>query len=46
MDVMITPRNATPAVPHGGMHDTVSSCGYTFLFNLVCSFVKMYEREY
>jgi Asp-tRNA(Asn)/Glu-tRNA(Gln) amidotransferase A subunit family amidase len=36
MDVMITPPNATPAVPHDGMHDAVSSCGYTFLFNLVC----------
>jgi Asp-tRNA(Asn)/Glu-tRNA(Gln) amidotransferase A subunit family amidase len=35
MDFMITPPNATPAVPHGGMHDVVSSCGYTFLFNLV-----------
>lgn len=37
MDVMLTPPNATPAVPHGGMHDAVSSCGYTFLFNLVSS---------
>lgn len=35
MDVMLVPPNATPAVPHGGMHDAVSSCGYTFLFNLV-----------
>ena len=35
MDVMITPPNATPAVPHDGMKDAVSSCGYTFLFNLV-----------
>lgn len=35
MDIMLTPPNATPAVPHGGMHDAVSSCGYTFLFNLV-----------
>jgi Asp-tRNA(Asn)/Glu-tRNA(Gln) amidotransferase A subunit family amidase len=35
MDVMLTPPNATPAVPHGGMHDAVSSCGYTFMFNLV-----------
>ncbi|CAN9202482.1 unnamed protein product [Alternaria alternata] len=35
MDVMITPPNATPAVPHGGMHDAVSSCGYTFMFNLL-----------
>jgi Asp-tRNA(Asn)/Glu-tRNA(Gln) amidotransferase A subunit family amidase len=37
MDIMITPPNATPAVPHDGMHDAVSSCGYTFLFNLVSS---------
>jgi Asp-tRNA(Asn)/Glu-tRNA(Gln) amidotransferase A subunit family amidase len=35
MDFMICPPNATPAVPHDGMHDAVSSCGYTFLFNLV-----------
>lgn len=35
MDFMITPPNATPAVPHDAMHDAVSSCGYTFLFNLV-----------
>jgi len=35
MDVLITVPNATPAVPHGGMKDAVSSCGYTFLFNLL-----------
>lgn len=35
VDFLLTPPNATPAVPHGGMHDAVSSCGYTFLFNLV-----------
>lgn len=35
LDVLITPPNATPAVPHDGMRDAVSSCGYTFLFNLV-----------
>lgn len=35
VDVLIAPPNATPAVPHGGMKDAVSSCGYTFLFNLV-----------
>lgn len=35
IDFMITPVNATPAVPHDGMNDAVSSCGYTFLFNLV-----------
>ncbi|CAD6442287.1 6cce1b58-a90a-4f49-8533-9c3cee7fbd36 [Sclerotinia trifoliorum] len=35
LDFMITPPNATPAVPHDGMRDAVSSCGYTFLFNLL-----------
>lgn len=35
-DFVLSPPNATPAVPHGGMHDACSSCGYTFLFNLVC----------
>lgn len=35
VDFIISPPNATPAVPHDGMHDAVSSCGYTFLFNLV-----------
>jgi Asp-tRNA(Asn)/Glu-tRNA(Gln) amidotransferase A subunit family amidase len=40
VDFLITPPNATPAVPHDGMHDAVSSCGYTFLFNLVRSPLK------
>ncbi|KAM7194264.1 amidase [Naviculisporaceae sp. PSN 640] len=35
LDVIITPPNATPAVPHDGMWDAVASCGYTFLFNLI-----------
>ena len=35
IDFMLTPPNAMPAVPRGGMKDAVSSCGYTFLFNLV-----------
>ncbi|MCJ1311044.1 hypothetical protein MMC25_004714 [Agyrium rufum] len=35
MDFFICPVNATPAVPHRGMKDAVSSCGYTFLFNLL-----------
>ncbi|GJC84171.1 acetamidase [Colletotrichum liriopes] len=35
VDFLITPPNATPAVPHDGMRDAVSSCGYTFLFNLL-----------
>jgi Asp-tRNA(Asn)/Glu-tRNA(Gln) amidotransferase A subunit family amidase len=42
LDIMVTVPNATPAVPHGGMHDAVSSCGYTFLFNLVSSMPKVY----
>lgn len=35
VDFILAPPNATPAVPHEGMHDAVSSCGYTFLFNLL-----------
>ena len=35
LDVLLTVPNATPAVPHGAMKDAFSSCGYTFLFNLV-----------
>ncbi|KAI9830526.1 MAG: hypothetical protein M1819_005484 [Sarea resinae] len=35
LDFLLTPPNATPAVPHDGMKAAVSSCGYTFLFNLV-----------
>ncbi|KAF2840973.1 amidase signature enzyme [Patellaria atrata CBS 101060] len=35
MDVIVTPPNATPALPHGAMEDAVASCGYTFLFNLL-----------
>ncbi|KAL6701318.1 amidase protein [Trichoderma pleuroticola] len=33
IDFIIAPPNALPAVPHNGMLDAVSSCGYTFLFN-------------
>ncbi|KAK4129223.1 amidase signature enzyme [Parathielavia appendiculata] len=35
LDIIIAPPNATPALPHDGMRYAVSSCGYTFLFNLV-----------
>ncbi|KAF4975232.1 hypothetical protein FZEAL_7939 [Fusarium zealandicum] len=35
IDCLIAPPNATPAVPHKGMHDACSSCGYTFMFNLL-----------
>lgn len=35
VDFLVTPPHASPALPHGAMKDAVSSCGYTFLFNLV-----------
>ncbi|TKX23367.1 amidase-like protein 7 [Elsinoe australis] len=35
MDAFLMVPNATPAIPHGAMKDAVSSCGYTFLFNLL-----------
>lgn len=35
MDIILTPPNATPAVPHGAMANAAASCGYTFLFNLL-----------
>jgi hypothetical protein len=35
VDILITPPHASPALPHKAMKDAVSSCGYTFLFNLV-----------
>ena len=34
-DFILCPVNATPALPHGAMHDAVSSCGYTLLWNLL-----------
>ncbi|KAJ5121058.1 Amidase [Penicillium bovifimosum] len=34
-DFILCPVNATPALPHEAMHDAVSSCGYTFLWNLL-----------
>lgn len=34
-DLLLCPANATPALPHNAMHDAVSSCGYTFMFNLL-----------
>ena len=35
IDFIITPVNALPAVPAGGMAETVASCGYAFLWNLL-----------
>lgn len=43
LDFMLTPPNATPALPHGAMKDAVSSCGYTFLFNLVSILFTQYH---
>lgn len=37
LDFVLTVPNALPAVPHGGMKEGFKACGYTFLFNLVCS---------
>ena len=34
-DFILCPANATPALPHKAMHDAMSSCGYTFLWNLL-----------
>jgi Asp-tRNA(Asn)/Glu-tRNA(Gln) amidotransferase A subunit family amidase len=34
-DFILCAANATPALPHGAMHDAVSSCGSTFLWNLL-----------
>ncbi|KAJ5895629.1 hypothetical protein N7495_007320 [Penicillium taxi] len=34
-DFILCPANATPALPHKAMHDAVSSCGYTFFWNLL-----------
>ncbi|PGG98786.1 hypothetical protein AJ80_09470 [Polytolypa hystricis UAMH7299] len=34
-DFILCPANATPALPHGAMRDAVTSCGYTFLWNLL-----------
>jgi hypothetical protein len=36
LDFVLTVPNALPAVPHGGMKNGFSSCGYSFLFNVVC----------
>ena len=35
LDFVLTVPNALPAVPHEGMKNGFSACGYTFLFNLV-----------
>lgn len=35
IDFLITVPNAIPAFPHRGLAESYSSCGYTFLFNLL-----------
>lgn len=35
LDALLTPVNALPAVPHGGMKSAAAACGYTFMFNLL-----------
>ena len=42
LDFVLTVPNALPAVPHGGMKNGFSSCGYTLLFNLV---IFMYHPD-
>lgn len=35
IDFMLTVPNATPALKHRGLYDSASSCGYSFMFNLL-----------
>jgi Asp-tRNA(Asn)/Glu-tRNA(Gln) amidotransferase A subunit family amidase len=35
IDILLTVPNATPAFPHKGLYESISSCGYTFMFNLL-----------
>lgn len=35
IDILLTVPNATPAFPHRGLYESISSCGYTFMFNLL-----------
>jgi amidase len=35
IDFLVCVPNATPALPHKGLYNSVSSCGYTFMFNLL-----------
>jgi hypothetical protein len=43
MDFILTVPNALPAVPHDGMKDGWTVCGYTFLFNLVRFILCIWE---
>lgn len=35
IDFFLSPANALPSVPAGGMKYTIANCGYTFLWNIV-----------
>lgn len=35
IDFMLCVPNATPALKHKGLYESASSCGYTFMFNLL-----------
>ena len=35
VDFLVTVPNAMPALPLGGMRNSIGSVGYTFLFNMV-----------
>lgn len=35
IDILLSVPNATPAFPHKGLYESISSCGYTFMFNLL-----------
>ncbi|TGZ80643.1 acetamidase [Ascodesmis nigricans] len=35
LDFILSPANALPSVPGGGMKYTIANCGYTFLWNIV-----------
>ncbi|KAI5781302.1 acetamidase [Geopyxis carbonaria] len=35
IDFILTPANATPAIPAGSIDTALGACGYTFLWNLV-----------
>jgi hypothetical protein len=46
IDFLLTVPNASPAIPHGGMRTSVTSVGYTFIFNIVGSSESLIIRNY
>ncbi|OLL24590.1 Fatty-acid amide hydrolase 1 [Neolecta irregularis DAH-3] len=35
LDILLTVPNATPALPHNSLKNSIASCGYSLLFNLL-----------